>query len=179
MEWYNEPAKWTIHDSALHITAEPKTDFWRTTHYGFIRDSGHFGFNMAQGDFRCRVGIRGSYQYQYDQAGLMVRQDPHHWIKCGIEYVDGVQQASAVVTHTFSDWSVVPLAGHPPTVWFQIQRRGDAIEMSYTVDKARWVMLRLAYMPAQVPLQVGVMCASPQGKGFTTSFSDFFVDGLG
>ena len=39
---------------------------------------------------------------QYDQAGLMVRLDPQHWLKCGIEYVDGRQCASAVVTRRLS-----------------------------------------------------------------------------
>ncbi len=42
MEWYNEPPVWEVKDEAIAITSGAKTDFWRETHYGFIRDNGHF-----------------------------------------------------------------------------------------------------------------------------------------
>ena len=41
MEWLNEPPIWNVQGNMLIVTAGPKTDFWRTTHYGFIRDNGH------------------------------------------------------------------------------------------------------------------------------------------
>jgi len=37
MDWYNEPPMWTVHGSTITVKSGPKTDFWRTTHYGFIR----------------------------------------------------------------------------------------------------------------------------------------------
>ena len=43
----------------------------------------------------------------------MLRASDQYWMKCGIEYVDGIQQASAVVTNDFSDWSVTPLQTNP------------------------------------------------------------------
>jgi regulation of enolase protein 1 (concanavalin A-like superfamily) len=42
MPWLNEPAVWSGDASDLTVAVEPDTDFWRTTHYGFVRDSGHF-----------------------------------------------------------------------------------------------------------------------------------------
>ena len=33
----------------------------------------------------------------------MVRLDEANWLKCGIEFVEGVQQVSAVVTRDYSD----------------------------------------------------------------------------
>ncbi|MEZ4610148.1 MAG: DUF1349 domain-containing protein [Caldilineaceae bacterium] len=50
------------------------------------------------GDFTAAVIFVGKYKTLYDQAGLMVRVDAQHWMKCGIEYVHGVQYAPAVVT---------------------------------------------------------------------------------
>lgn len=45
-------------------------------------------------------------QVQFDQAGLAVRLDARHWLKCGIEFVDGEARASVVVTNAgWSDWS--------------------------------------------------------------------------
>ena len=75
MEWLNEPPAWEIRGDALVVTAGPKTDFWRTTHYGFVRDNGHCRFRRWEGDFVAEVEVTGDYRDQYDQAGLMVRLD--------------------------------------------------------------------------------------------------------
>jgi regulation of enolase protein 1 (concanavalin A-like superfamily) len=165
MEWHNEPPAWQVRGDTLAVTAAPRTDFWRTTHYGFIRDSGHFYARRVSGDFVAEVKVSGAYRDQYDQAGLMVRLDAAHWLKCGIEFVDGVQQVSAVVTREYSDWSVVPLPEPPPALWLRVSRRGYAL-------------LRLAYLPPAEAVRVGPMCASPEGNGVTVAFEGFTVRGL-
>jgi regulation of enolase protein 1 (concanavalin A-like superfamily) len=73
----------------LHVTTGEKTDFWRETHYGFIRDNGHFCFESADGDFTAEVLVAGDYQELYDQGGLMLRLDGRNWIKAGVEFVGG------------------------------------------------------------------------------------------
>ena len=40
--WLNDPADWALEDGTLHVTTGEKSDFWRHTHYGFVRDNGHF-----------------------------------------------------------------------------------------------------------------------------------------
>ena len=100
MQWLNEPSQWTDSGDRLIVKTSPKTDFWRITHYGFIRDTGHFYFDSISTDFVVDVKIRGNYKDLYDQAGLMLRVDEKHWIKTGIEYVEGVQNLSAVVPMT-------------------------------------------------------------------------------
>lgn len=87
----------------ISITSGQRTDFWRKTHYGFIRDDGHFYYEQVKGDFIVEVKVSGQYEELYDQAGLMVRLDEANWLKCGIEFVEGVQQVSAVVTRDYSD----------------------------------------------------------------------------
>ena len=134
MHWYNEPAVWAANGDTVTVTAEPGTDFWRKTHYGFIRDNGHFYYQEVAGDFRCEVKVSGGYAALYDQAGLMVRLDAETWLKCGIEFVEGVQYVSAVVTRDFSDWSVVALPGSPAALWLRVVRTGPAIEISYALD---------------------------------------------
>ena len=87
MEWFNQPPAWDDGGATITVHTAARTDFWRTTHYGFIRDSGHFYYRPVAGDFTAEVEVRGRYQDLYDQAGLMVRQDAHTWMKCGIEFV--------------------------------------------------------------------------------------------
>ena len=40
--WLNEPERWTAQGDRLEMVTDRATDFWRETHYGFNRDSGHF-----------------------------------------------------------------------------------------------------------------------------------------
>jgi uncharacterized protein len=178
MEWYNEPAAWREHDGVIEVTSAPRTDFWRKTHYGFIRDNGHFYHRTVEGDFVARVTIRGDYAAQYDQAGVMVRVDEGTWLKCGIELVDGVQHAGAVVTRDFSDWSVVALPENPPACRLRLTRQGDTVDIEYALDGGRFARLRMAYLPPVASVQVGLMCASPEGSGFTSRFEGFSLEPL-
>ena len=85
MQWLNEPARWSAAGRTLTVTADAGTDFWRTTHYGFVRDTGHLYGEQLGGDFDLSVLVRGDYAAQYDQAGVMVRIDERRWLKTGIE----------------------------------------------------------------------------------------------
>ena len=131
MQWYNEPPAWSAQGNAVTLSAAPKTDFWRKTHDGGVRDNGHFYYRPVSGDFSAQVKFSGKYTALYDQAGLMVRVDAETWLKCGVEYVGGVQYASAVVTRDFSDWSVVPLDPSPAALWLRVQRIGTAVEATW------------------------------------------------
>lgn len=117
----------------------------------------------------------GEYHALYDQAGLMVRLDEVTWMKCGIEYVGGVQHASVVLTRDFSDWSVVPLAQMPPAIWLRVARRGEALEVHYALDGQTYHMLRLGHFSLVDTAQVGVMACSPEGEGFRASFEGLTV----
>jgi regulation of enolase protein 1 (concanavalin A-like superfamily) len=175
MEWLNEPIFWSEQDGTVQFTCLPQTDFWRKTHDGGIRDSGHFFFQEAVGDFVVEVRVSGDYAALYDQAGLMIRLDEANWMKCGIEFFQGVQNVSAVVTRDFSDWSVVPVAQNPPMLWLRVVRHGHTLEVYYSLDSSTFVMLRQAYFPPEPRVQVGVMACAPTGNGFVATFTGFRV----
>lgn len=175
-EWLNPPPRWRQDQQGLHVTTAGETDFWRHTHYGFVRDSGHFLGTTIDGDFTSSVRFHGAYDTQYDQAGLMVRQSDEVWIKAGIEFVDGIQYASVVVTRTTSDWSVAPLDPQPAVYWIRIQRSGASLTVDGSVDGATWQLLRTTWLSEQPTLLVGPMCASPQGAGFDVVFTDFSAE---
>jgi regulation of enolase protein 1 (concanavalin A-like superfamily) len=178
MQWYNEPPNWEVKDDIILVNSGTKTDFWRETHYGFIRDNGHFFYQQVEGDFIVEVKVTGQYRDLYDQAGLMVRLDENNWLKCGIEFVNGVQQVSAVITRNYSDWSVIPLPQNPATIWIRVHRRGTTVEVEYSLDGIEYLMLRLGYLTPVVNLNVGVMCASPEGNGFSMQFEKLQIRSL-
>lgn len=173
--WENEPAQW--HDTADGLTAivPAGTDYWRTTHYGFIRDNGPFRYQEARGDFEAVVRITGKYRERYHQAGLMIRIDNENWIKTGIEFVNGKQNISAVVTRKVSDWSVNPRSDSPEHLWLRLQRHGDAVQISSSLDGETWSMFRMAYFPPQVPVKIGMVAAAPGKQSFEVVFDHFSV----
>lgn len=178
MEWYNEPPVWNEQGDRITVISGAKTDFWRHTHYGFVRDNGHFFRQQISGDFTVNVKLSGEYRDLYDQAGVMVRLDESKWLKCGIEFVDGVQQVSAVVTRDYSDWSVVPLPQNPAHLWLRVTRQNTAVVVQYSEDGKEYTMLRMAYLTSVASLSVGVMCASPEGNGFAVTFEGLTISSL-
>jgi regulation of enolase protein 1 (concanavalin A-like superfamily) len=172
MRWYNEPLTWHEQDGTLTVTTDAKTDFWRKTHYDFIRDNGNFYYQEIAGDFMAAVKVSGQYQALYDQAGLMIRADRKIWLKCGIEFVNEQQHVSAVVTRDYSDWSMIPLPQHPTSLWLRVKRKNGSIEAWYSLEGEDYILFRMAYL-SEATVQVGPMSASPQGAGFPVVFEAF------
>lgn len=148
----------------MRETVDPGTDFWRITHYGFVRDNGPFYFKEQEGNFVANVHISGQYRELFHQAGLMIRINKKNWIKTGIEYVNGVQNVSAVVTREYSDWSVVPREDNPTSVWLRLTRKNDFVQVEYSFDGTAFHMLRLAYFSPKVKAEIGMVAAAPGSK---------------
>lgn len=178
MQWFNEPQKWEIKDRMLSMFVTPQSDYWRISHYGFTVDDAPFYYATYGGEFETKVKITGDYKARFDQAGLMLRIDHENYIKAGIEFVDGKFNLSTVVTHKTSDWSVISLDKSVPFIWIKAVRRLDAVEIFYSFDDKTYVMMRNAYLQDNTPVMVGLMAASPDGKGFEARFEHFSVKHL-
>ena len=178
MQWINEPAHWSAADGVLTVTADGGTDFWRTTHYGYVRDNGHVYGDAVAGDFELRMLVRGAYAQQFDQAGAMVRVDERHWLKTGIEFVDGRIRFSTVITLLYSSWTVADLPAGTGDLRLELARRGDAVEIRYGVDGDASDLAGVVYLPPGRAL-AGAMCAAPEGSGFEVSFHDFVITPIG
>lgn len=174
-QWMNPPKQWHRNGQIIDVTADPKTDFWRKTWYGYITDNGHFLHRTVNGDFTAEVKFTGKYHDLYDQAGLMVRADAQTWMKCGVEFVDGSPHLSAVFTRDFSDWSTSSLPSGTGAVWIRVTRKGPALDILYSLDGSKWIECRQGYLTPQSSLLVGPMCAAPEGKGFDVRFEDWRV----
>lgn len=172
MTWLNPPPEVTVKDGTLTLTTGDRTDFWRKTHYGFIRDTGHFLHHPVTGDFTAEVTITARYEALYDQAGLMLRLDETRWVKAGVEYTDGQALFSTVITNDRSDWSIVALPFAADRLRLRLTRHSDAIRVQVQRTDGSWLMTRLGYLDAG-PAQVGVMACSPERAGFNAGFQDY------
>jgi uncharacterized protein len=174
--WLNAPDEWSGDAAWLELRTSAKTDFWRETFYGFIRDNGHAFLRSVAGEFTASAKVRGDYEALYDQAGLYLRIDATHWIKAGIEFTDGLMHFSVVVTRYLSDWSVIPLPDAKPSdeVSVRLTRHGDAVRVQFAVGDAPWQLARLCPFPA-ADAEIGVMACSPERAGFHAMFNDVTV----
>lgn len=177
MQWLNEPTTWRQESDTLTIAANPHTDTWREPKEGGIRSSGHFYYDSVEGDFRMEVMVAGDYRELYDQAGLMARVDEMTWMKCGVEFVHGVQHASVVMTRNWSDWSILAL-DNPSCVWIRVERKGAMLFVYYSLDGVAFSLMRKGYFSDAATVQAGIMIAAPQDRGFTAVFEGFRMTAL-
>jgi uncharacterized protein len=173
--WINEPARWSLGPAGLLVTTDHATDFWRETHYGFIRHSGHlFGYRVT-GGFTATVRVQAQYQCLYDQAGLMVLADEQSWVKAGIEWSDGEAMLSSVLTITRSDWATGSFQGNAADFWIRITVDRGVLRIQASADGQRWPLVRLSPFPLRDQYVVGPMCCSPERAGLDVLFSELSV----
>ena len=170
--WLNRPPQVRVQDDELHVTAAAGSDLWRTTSYGFVRDSGHAQLAVLPDEAALEVSFVVDLPEQFDQAGLLVRAGPEQWVKAGVEHSDGAPQVGAVVTRGVSDWSVAPVpdwAGR--VVRLRGSRDGDALTVRARADDEPWQLVRVAPLPPG-PLLAGPYCCAPSRAGLTVRFTD-------
>ncbi|MCO6055577.1 DUF1349 domain-containing protein [Pseudomonas sp. MOB-449] len=172
-QWHNEPVQWSISEQVLKVTTDANTDFWRETHYGFTRDTGHFFSTRAGQSFTAQVRISARFEELYDQAGLMVRVSESKWIKVGVEINDEELVVSTVLTNGVSDWATSSLPGSPRDIWLRVTVDAGAMRVQVSTDGIRWPLVRLAPFPIADAYLVGPMCCTPERAGLEVCFSDF------
>src|ERR687896_406142 len=158
--WHNKPRQWSLANNVLTVVTDRGTDFWRETHYGFTRDSGHFFGRGVEGAFTATLRVRARYEGLYDQAGIMVRLDAEAWIKAGIELSDGEALLGSVLTLGRSDWATGPYRGDASDVWIRATVDRGALRLQASGDGLRWPLVRLCPFPAAERYTVGPMCCT-------------------
>jgi uncharacterized protein len=171
--WLNEPEQWTTEDDGLRIITDKATDFWRETHYGFIRESGHFLGFPAGGAFTAELRVQGDFRTLYDQAGIMVRLDAHHWVKAGIELSDGRAMLASVLTRGQSDWATAPYEHDANDFWVRATVADGVLRLQISADGKSWPLMRLAPFPKASSYLVGPMACTPERAGLEVVFSKF------
>ena len=174
-KWLNEPPHWLANEAGLTLTTDEKTDFWRETHYGFTRDSGHFLAFATADSFTAQIRVQGEFRTLYDQAGLMVRIDEKRWVKTGVEFTDGEAFLSTVVTDGKSDWSVAQPFKELEDFRIRVTVKNGAMRIQASRDGSFWPLLRLAPFPAAMHYEVGPTACTPERSGLRVRFSEFSI----
>ena len=172
-QWLNPPPRAEFAPDGLLVETGKGSDFWRETHYGFTRDSGHF-LGVETGDgFTAQLRIRARFETLYDQAGLMVRIDERRWIKAGIELSDGRASLGSVLTDGRSDWATGPFEGDASDFWMRASLREGVLRLQASRDGRHWPLVRLCPFPLSERYLVGPMACTPERAGLEVRFSDW------
>lgn len=170
LKWYCAPDSWESTDPNLRegkdgwwkigdqgrelvIAAPAKKDFWRKTYYQpvMVKDDGPCLYATLPRDrafmIETSLILNGPNQ-QFDQGGIYVRIDGDHWIKTGIEMVDGLPRLSCVVTNVYSDWSTQ--TWHEPQARLRVHifpNRSLVVEAAPVAQGAtEWSFVRIAHL---------------------------------
>ncbi|MFE6964849.1 DUF1349 domain-containing protein [Agromyces sp. NPDC057679] len=173
--WTREPESVRSDGDALVVTAVEGSDYWRTSHYGFVHDDGH----GLLADWPAGSAVEVSFDSStltglYDQAGILLFAGEERWVKAGLEVSDGVLHLGAVVTNGVSDWSMAPVpewAGEIVTV--RASRggvAGDAITVRARTATSGWRTLRVAPFTAGAA-QAGPMICAPLRADLAVRFT--------
>lgn len=172
MKWLNEPASWKRDGDRVMVRSKAKSDFWRTTLIsGEVRDSGHLFYVTVSGDCAFEARMEASYKHNADHAGLMVRTDAEHWLKCTTEQVGDTPWVSIGYSREVSSWSGQE-GLKPGPVWLRVTRKAETVESAYSLDGKQYHVVSLVYLPPEKPVAVGLVSCSPEGDGFDCVFSE-------
>lgn len=171
--WTNEPESSRTEGDRLIVQAVEQSDYWQQTMYGFQHDNGHALLASWDEPFAVEIAFKlDGFSGLYDQAGLMLWHSPTQWIKSGIEINDGVPHLGAVVTDTYSDWSLSPVPewiGKEITI--RASRLNDAVIIRARTEEGPWRTVRVARFPYLTSVQAGPFLCAPTRAGFQVTFT--------
>jgi regulation of enolase protein 1 (concanavalin A-like superfamily) len=169
--WLNRPEVLVQDAGALRFRTAEGGDFWRQTHYGFERASGHALLCDMPERFAAEVEFAGRFEAKYEQAGLLLWQSAQRWIKAGIEYADGRPNLAVVVTDGRSDWSMAP-ADPGVTAWRLRMTATDTAVIVHARGAGGWQILRVSGFVAGAGVRLGPMACSPLSAGLEVTFRE-------
>lgn len=173
-EWYNDPENVRFEDDAMIIFARNETDFWQSIHRGFKKDDGHFFFCRQEGDFFLTLKWSFDKIEKFSQCGVMLRIDERNWFKASLmnEAEGNDVLATSLTIGGHSDWSGFSLNQKINEIWFRLNRVGDDYILSYSLDGAKFIKIKMFYLKSYEDVKVGAYIASPNEGNFSARLSN-------
>ena len=90
--------------------------------------------------------------------------------------MEAVTHASVVFTRDFSDWSTMPDLSDTAAVWWRAVHKKDSIETHCSRDGKSFTTICQGYFPPGTQVEIGIMCAAPEGPGSEALFDNLKLE---
>lgn len=163
-KWMNE-SEVKVTENGLTVFATPYSNSFIDPSNGSVSMTAPFYYQEAEGNFVFRAKVSIEFVSTYDACVLLAYDNDKLWAKACFEFSDfGTHAVVSVMTNQYSDDSNgVNIEGN--SVWLQLSRKDDLFAVHYSFDGENYFMARLARLPMQKLIKVGVSAQSPTGKG--------------
>jgi len=183
--WMNEPETWVESDGTLSITTSSESDLWGKCVEGVQRSTAHMYGQEVEGEFEVQIRVRGDFQTQYDQVGLILYQDDENWMKLSVELMDGNWNNmfpyppkagvinAAYCRHGWPEWSVIPYDPELKSWWLRIRRYGPTVICSFSRDGENFELMKMCSFPESDRIFVARYAGSPISGGYTATLDNY------
>ena len=174
--------KWTVEtkyeetESGIHIYAPGETDYFVNPVDGEVKANAPFFYKEVEGDFILKAKVSLDFVSIYDACVLLALDHNKLWAKACFEYTDfGTNAVVTVMTNEKSDdANGVNVEGNE--IWLQMSRKDDVFAIHYSLDGEEFIMARLAHLPMQKKIKVGLEAQSPTGSGGLRKFENVSLE---
>ena len=177
LNWLNPPKQYDIQPERISIITEPNTDLWQRTYYGFQNDNAPM-LQMATDSayFSFTVKTEFHSKQRFDQCGIVVYNDSHHWLKASVEFEPaGFQRLGSVITNRgYSDWATTDIASDITEMWYRLTLQGSDSRVDYSITPNDFHPMRISHLEgADATIHFGLYACSPENSSFEAVFSEF------
>ena len=181
-KWLNE-SKLSGSPNKITISATEKSDFFcnpgTVSEEGITPDSlcnAPFYYSDVSGDFVIKAKVSLDFKDVYDAAAIMVYEHDRLWAKACFELTDFDTRAvvSVVTNQTSDDANGCNIESD--FVWLQLSRVGRAFAFHYSLDGAKFFMMRVFTLPFSNTVKAGMLAQSPTGTGGERHFEEFLLE---
>lgn len=177
--WTREPRQYSISDTLITITTDPKTDLWQRTYYGFQNDNAPvLQMKTSRKYFSFTVKTAFNSSALFDQCGIAIYLDSENWMKASIEYEnEEFQRLGSVVTNNgYSDWATHDIPSSIKEMWYRLSRRNSDYYIETSTDGVNFHQMRAFHLfHGDGEISFGLYAASPVDHSFTARFTDMEV----
>jgi len=179
-KWFNV-SEMTIEGDKITIFAPRMTDFFNNPvpEDGKIQEpvaNAPYFYTDWEGDFVARVLVQPTFLTDYDAASLFLYQNEKIWVKLAFEKSDFDTTAIvSVITNNVSD-DANGCNINQDSVWLQMARVGNNIILHYSLDGEKYDLVRIAALPLERTIKIGIESQCPTGEGVNNSFYNFTIE---
>jgi uncharacterized protein len=172
LKWENEPKSYFMDKTGLTIIAGEKTDMFRDPNVTYNTDNAPKLLFNADPDFVLTASIEHSFSNKWDGGAIVLKQDSRNWVKfCFERDYTGARRVVSVVTKNISD-DCNSVQINSNKVYYKVAKAGNVITLYYSLNGAKWFLVRHFQFDTTQPLKVGFLAQSPTGKNCKVKFQN-------